>query len=126
MAIFSQTREVLLPKVVCCYYFYHLIIRGTQDDPFRGAYEKIGHLRGFVRCPLLCLTATAGTKTRREILKTLSMRNVKVVKFSPDKPNCKFFVEKASGDIEQQFNCLVDELMAKKTIFQKQLCIADQ
>ena len=91
--------------------------RGTQDDPFRAAYGKIGHLRGFVRSPVLCLTATAGTKTRREILKALHMRNVKVVKLSPDKPNCKFIVEKASGDMEQQFKCLVEELVEKREAF---------
>ena len=96
-----------------------LTIRGIQDDPFRGAYGQIGNLRGFVRCPVLCLTATAGIKTRREIMKSLHMRNVKVVKLSPDKPNCKFIVAKAVGDIEEQFKSMVEELREKQQSFPK-------
>ena len=90
-----------------------LIIRGSQDDPFRGAYGQIVH------CPVLCLTATAGIKTRREIMKSLHMRNVKVVKLSPDKPNCKFIVAKAVGDIEEQFKSMVEELREKQQSFPK-------
>lgn len=80
------------------------IIRGSQDDPFRGAYGQIGNLRGFVHCPVLCLTATAGIKTRREIMKSLHMRNVKVVKLSPDKPNCKFIVARPWGILKSSLN----------------------
>ena len=59
---------------------------------FRAAYGKIGQLRGFVHYPFLCLTATSGKETRRQIVKTPHKRDVKLVKISTDKPNSKFVV----------------------------------
>lgn len=89
------------------------LFRGLQEVPFRAAYGKIGNLRGFVRCPVLCLTATAGKKTIREILKSLYMRDVMLVKISPDKPNSKFIVKKSSGDIEEDFLWVLNQLRGK-------------
>lgn len=45
------------------------------------------------------------------------MQNVKVIKLSPDNPNCKFIVQKAVGDIAQQFTCLAMDLKEKKAVF---------
>lgn len=50
---------------------------------------------------MLCLTATAGVKTRKEILKVLHMRDTTVVKLTPDKPNCRFAVEKVFDNEKQ-------------------------
>ena len=84
-----------------------------QEAPFRAAYGKIGNLRGFVHCPVLCLTATAGKKTARGLLKALYMRDVMLVKVTPDKSNSKFNVRKTSGDIEVDFQWVLDELKGK-------------
>lgn len=65
---------------------------------------------------MLCLTATAGVKTRKEILKVLHMRDTKVVKLTPDKPNCRFAVEKVF-DNEKQLKCFLEELKEKKEKF---------
>lgn len=88
--------------------------RGLQNAPFRAAYGKIGNLRGFVHCPVLCLTATAGKETRTRLLKALHMRDVSVVKVTPDKPNSILEVRKASGDIDEDFKWLLDELRGKR------------
>lgn len=45
------------------------------------------------------------------------MHNVKVIKLCPDNPNCKFIVQKAMGDIAQQFTSLAVELKEKKYTF---------
>ena len=63
------------------------------------------------------MTATAGAKTRKKVANVLQMQNVKVIKLSPDNPNCKFIVQKAVGDIAQQFTCLAMDLKEKTTVF---------
>ena len=58
---------------------------------------------------MLYLTATAGVTTRKETLKVLHMRDRKVVKLTPDKPNCMFAVEKVF-DNKKQLECFLEEL----------------
>ena len=84
--------------------------------PFRAAYGKIGQLRSFVNCPLLCLlTATAGKETRTQIMKALHMRDTKLIKISPDKPNCKFIVKKCPGEVEDELMWVLTELKENKS-----------
>ena len=95
--------------------------RGIQDVHFRAAYGKIGQLRGFVHCPLFCITATAGKATIRQIMKTLHMHVAKLIKILPDKPNCKCMVTKCSGEIEDELNWVLNALKEKKREFPKTL-----
>ena len=88
-----------------------------QGEPFRAAYGKIGQLRSFVHCPLLCLTATAGKETRTQIMKALHMRDTKLIKISPDKPNCKFVVKKCPGEVEDELRWVLMELKENKSSF---------
>ena len=50
--------------------------------------------------------ALAGVKRRKKIANVLQLQNVKVIKLCPDNPNYKFIVQKAMGDIAQQFTSL--------------------
>ena len=54
-------------------------------------------------------------------MKTLHMRDVKLIKILPDKPNCKFMVRKCSGEIEDEFKWVLNELKEKKREFPKTL-----
>ena len=90
-----------------------------QFVPFRVAYDKMGHLRSFVHCPLLCLTATAGKETRTQIMKALHMRDTKLIKISPDKPNCKFVVKKCPGEVEDELMWVLTELKENKSLFSR-------
>ena len=87
-----------------------------EKAPFRDAYSKIGNVRGFTRAPLLCLTATAAKKTRKQIIKTLYMKNVLFISKPPDKNNIKMSVQKLSQDeeLEMTFSWLSEELKTKK------------
>ena len=80
------------------------IIRESQDDPFRGAYGQIGNLRGFVHSPVLCLTATAGIKTRREIMKSLHMRNVKVSSCHQTNQTVSLLLQRPRGILNSSLN----------------------
>jgi len=90
-----------------------------QGVPFRAAYGKIGQLRSFVHCPLLCLTATAGKETRTQIMEALHMRHTKLVKISPDKPNYKFVVRKCPGEVEDELMWVLMEFKEIKSSFSR-------
>ena len=87
-----------------------LCSRGTAgrnyDKPFRESYGRLGHLRGFARVPFLCLTATASSKVRKQIIKLLNLSNTKLVRQSPDKKNIFYTVKKAT-DVEQTLHWML-------------------
>ena len=64
--------------------------------------------------PILCLTATAGTKIRKKIIKMLNMTAVKTVRMSPDKENVKYVIERAKPDLEVTFGWLINAIHEKK------------
>lgn len=64
--------------------------------------------------PILCLTATAGTKIRKKIIKMLNMTAVKTVRMSPDKENVKYVIERAKPDLEVTFGWLINAIREKK------------
>ncbi len=60
---------------------------------FRPAYQRLGErLRALGRPPLMALTATATENVRRDIVRFLGMREVKVVSSSPHRSNLAFEV----------------------------------
>lgn len=91
-----------------------------EKAPFRDAYSKIGNVRGFTRAPLLCLhvTATAAKKTRKQIIKTLFMKNVLFISKPPDKHNIKMSVQKRSQEeeLETTFSWVTEELKTRGRI----------
>ena len=92
-----------------------------EKAPFQDAYSKIGNVRGFARVPLLCLTATAARKTRKQIIKTLYMKNVLFISKPLDKNNMKMSVQKLSQeeDLEITFSWLTEELKTEKNKVRK-------
>ncbi|XP_028404071.1 Werner syndrome ATP-dependent helicase-like [Dendronephthya gigantea] len=70
----------------------------NEKSPFRSSYSRVGNLRALVNVPILCLTATASSTTRKSIIKCLNMTNTKVIQLSPDKENMKYIVNKAHGE----------------------------
>lgn len=86
-----------------------------QEKPFREAYGRIGDTRGFTKAPLLCLTATAGSKMRRKIINSLMMKKTNVMHVSPEKPNIKIVVQNGKKEeLEETFSWLVEELKLLK------------
>ena len=81
-------------------------------------YSQIGKLRAFFKRPFLCLTATANKETRQKIINILQLKNVKLEKMSPEKPNVKIHVQKVPH-IGESIDKL-EELLQK--IREKQFC----
>ena len=112
------TLHVFLPSLVrstlnwlfITFLFFICFDRGfgssPEKAPFRDAYSKIGNVRGFTRAPLLCLTATAARKTRKQIIKTLYMK-MSVQKLSQEE------------DLEITFSWLTEELKTEKNKVRK-------
>eukprot|EP00111_Clytia_hemisphaerica_P014279 TCONS_00042057-protein len=74
-----------------------LLFRGlpsNQNEAFRKAYGEIGNLRAMYSKKFMCLTATANKKTTRKIVQLLHLRNHKITRLSPEKPNVKISVKK--------------------------------
>lgn len=95
-------------------YFLCVSNRGTSnanEQSFREAYGKIGHLKSFIRAPFMCLTATASNKMRSKITKLLHLTNTKFIRLSPDKQNLKF-----GEELEETFGGLLREFDGGKTI----------
>jgi hypothetical protein len=94
--------------------YFDLIIRGTADHgkaPFRASYARVGNIKALVNAPTLCLTATAGAKTRKKIIQMLHMVNTNVIYLSPDKENIKYVVEKVDkAGLDVTFGWIIEDL----------------
>ena len=90
--------QLIVHSISLLYILFMLFDRGfglsPEKAPFRDAYSKIGNVRGFTRAPLLCLTATAAKQKRKQIIKTLYMKNVLFISKPPDKNNIIMSVQK--------------------------------
>ncbi|XP_077985116.1 ATP-dependent DNA helicase RecQ-like [Glandiceps talaboti] len=81
---------------------------------FRPEYNKLDLLRSiFPNVPVMALTATATRTTCAEILRRLSMTDVKKVAIKPDRPNVKLCVEYRRAALNSMFGKIVDELKEK-------------
>ncbi|KXJ27531.1 ATP-dependent DNA helicase Q-like 1 [Exaiptasia diaphana] len=96
----------------------HCVVNwGSSEEgkPFREAYGRIGNLRGFTKAPILCLTATAGAKMRRKIIKSLMMKKVNIIHISPEKENINIAIKSVKKqDLEETLSWLVEELKQLK------------
>jgi len=52
-------------------------------------------------------------------MKALHMRDTKLIKISPDKPNCKFVVKKCPGEVEDELMWVLTELKENKSSFSR-------
>lgn len=60
------------------------------------------------------LTATASVSVRKKILKVAYMRNVEIIKLSPEKQNIEYLVEKVGKEVEEVFNKVLTQLKEKR------------
>lgn len=76
---------------------------------FRGEYRKLGQLKSyFPQIPVIALTATADSTTRRDILTQLSIEGAQVFVSSFDRPNLSLTVRPGRKRLEQ-----IDEFLAR-------------
>ncbi len=83
---------------------------------FRRWYGQVCQIRSFVPTgtPMVALTATATKDTCSVILKHLKMTQPQVIQLSPNRPNIRYSVVKASRDYDTAFRWLVDDLREQK------------
>ncbi|XP_066925047.1 probable ATP-dependent DNA helicase RecS [Clytia hemisphaerica] len=85
----------------------HVVVKwglpSTQKQAFRKMYAEVGNLRAIFNKPFLCLTATANKKTTKKIVNMLQLKNYKIERLSPEKPNVKISVNKVkiTSDFEE-------------------------
>ena len=91
-----------------------LFYRGTN---FRKQFGKLGDLRGFFPPSLkfMALTATASKATRKDVIRTLGMVKPVTIVISPEKKNIVYYVNEKSGELEEIFRYLVEELRSNRT-----------
>ena len=82
-------------------YFQGLAASKEEKAVFREAFSRLGELRSLLRpkVPTLILTATAGQKVRKKVLKMVHLKKdqVKFVLRNPAHKNIKFAVAKVKG-----------------------------
>ncbi|XP_070577487.1 ATP-dependent DNA helicase RecQ-like [Ptychodera flava] len=83
---------------------------------FRQHYGQLGQLRSLLpaKVPVVTLTATATSGTRKVIIDDLCMKGCEVIIENPDKPNIKYNVINTDDDLETVFMWLVDEIKLKQ------------
>ena len=101
---------------LCCVL---LICRGDQ---FRREFSRIGELRSIIpsNVNMMALTATASNSLRRQVMKTLGMRNASVISVPQNKNNIKYIVKKFET-LENSFGPLAEELLVKEDSMEKVL-----
>ena len=56
-------------------------------------------------------------------MKALHMRGTKLIKISPDKPNCKFVVKNCPGEVEDELMWVLTELKENKSSFSRTITV---
>ncbi|XP_061186069.1 ATP-dependent DNA helicase RecQ-like [Saccostrea echinata] len=85
-------------------------------DEFRTDYSRINELRSILpEAVMVALTATATLDSRIKISKMLGMNSYHTVIGCCNRENIMYFAKKASYDIEENFQWLIDELKLKKS-----------
>ena len=87
--------------------------------PFRTWYGNLGELKSLTsEVPSIVLTATASISTRKDIFKTLNLKEFSchVIERSPDRPNVHFDVQYLDKNmpVSLAFKNLIEELRSKK------------
>lgn len=82
----------------------------TWGLDFRPSYTKLGVIREWVPyVPILTLTATAGTKVRQDIYKTLKLKNPELIIGNFDRPNLLIKIEPRHDTIINDIKILIDK-----------------
>jgi RecQ family ATP-dependent DNA helicase len=85
-----------------------------EEIIFRVWFRRINELRSLARrVPVVALKATATSKTREQIMKTLEMENDIHVCEIPDRKNIAYVVEVVGSNPQETFQALIDEVREK-------------
>jgi len=103
----------LIESDLCFHFFKRGLGKKKEEKPFREAYSKIGNIRAVTEAPMLCLTATASRAMRKNIIKLLNMKNVKIVRLPPNKDNIKMSFQKAPKELEETLSWVIGDLKEK-------------
>lgn len=87
--------------------------------PFRTWYANLGEMNSLTSdVPMIVLTATASTTSRREIFSTLSLKSSSchIIERSPERPNVSFDVQYLNKNVpvSTTFEFLIEELKTKR------------
>ena len=87
--------------------------------PFRTWYGNLGELKSLIsNVPSIVLTATASIATKKDIFKTLNLKQCSchIIERSPERPNVRFELHYLNKNVpvSSTFNCLIEELKTKK------------
>lgn len=87
--------------------------------PFRTWYGNLGELKSLTSdVPSIVLTATASIATRKDIFKTLNLKECSchIIEHSPDRPNVRFDVQYLDKNmpVSLTFKNLIEELRSRK------------
>ena len=87
-----------------------------RGDQFRREFSRIGELRSIIssNVNMMALTATASNSLRRQVMKTLGMRNAAIISVPPNKNNITYIVRKFEI-LEILFGALAEELKEGST-----------
>ena len=66
---------------------YMTLIMCCKGNNFRPQFKELRKLRSFLQCPVMAMTATAPSKTLREISQSLCMTRKVLVLYPLDRPN---------------------------------------
>ena len=100
------------PTYVIIYGLLLLLLCMCRGKQFRKEYACLGEIRGLLgtNVNMMALTATATKENRRDICKSLGLLKPVMILKSPEKCNIFYNVTQKSGDIEEIFAPLVEEL----------------
>lgn len=89
--------------------------------PFRTWYGNLGEMNSLTSdVPMIVLTATASTTTRREIFSTLNLKSSSchIIERSPERPNVSFDVQYLNKNVpvSTTFEFLIEELKTKSSV----------
>ena len=113
MCIYQHTIRI-------CFFHFRGLSTDPKKEPFRKSFSEIGKLQAFFTVPFLCLTATANRKTKSQIVRILSLKDVCTIQLPPEKTNAKLSVEYyQTYDVEEHLDNLFQTLIRESFRFEK-------
>ncbi|XP_065844730.1 ATP-dependent DNA helicase RecQ-like [Oscarella lobularis] len=79
-------------------------------DEAHTVVQCVGEIRSTVRAPMLAVTATASSSTRRFLLKHLGMAGCIDISLNPDRSNIRLSLIRVSNDIPENFQHMIQLL----------------
>ena len=106
---------------------YNNTVTFYRGDDFRQEFKHLGEVRSLIpqHINIMALTATATKSLRKDVCKTLGMKDPFLVTVSPDKTNLIFRVLPYES-LEMTFRPVIDELRRQRVRMEKTLIYCQQ